>query len=346
MESGYIKSRQMDKAMRIFEALSGVDEELLARSEERNEAIIPGVWRYTRAIAACFCLIAAGGLVWGVYKLTPLQDKAAEQAVPQALNESVQRIADNTEGVPYDLQDGAKEAAVIANEDGNGGLDVKQVEQSGNAPIKNEVTEKIFLDEGMNNGVFGEKAYEEKDSADELKLESACGMLLDSREKVSEEEARATEGLGSYIPALLPSGYGFESARREENPDNGEYDSISIVWSKGMDSVFLFIEKVDPANVALTDLDKPETYNVHLYDIPYSQTLPQEYYDAFHNPVFRAGDLSLELIEARMKTIQDAGDSDTPRGDFSVLYDEGILVRFNGDGTPQEIWEMFSSVEP
>lgn len=40
----------------------------------------------------------------------------------------------------------------------------------------------------------------------------------------------------------------------------------------------------------------------------------------------------------------DAGDTDTPRGDFSILFSDGILVRFSGEGTAEQIWEMFSSM--
>ena len=45
-----------------------------------------------------------------------------------------------------------------------------------------------------------------------------------------------------------------------------------------------------------------------------------------------------------MKSYDDAGDTDTPRGNFSVLYPDGVVVRFNGRGTAQEIWEMFCSM--
>ena len=45
-----------------------------------------------------------------------------------------------------------------------------------------------------------------------------------------------------------------------------------------------------------------------------------------------------------MKSYDDQGDTDTPRGNFSVLYEGGVLIRFSGRGTAEEIWEMFCSM--
>ena len=41
----------------------------------------------------------------------------------------------------------------------------------------------------------------------------------------------------------------------------------------------------------------------------------------------------------------DSGDTDTPRGNFAVLYSDGVLVEFSGRGTAEEIWNMFEGLE-
>ena len=70
----------------------------------------------------------------------------------------------------------------------------------------------------------------------------------------------------------------------------------------------------------------------------------------FKNISFRYGsnqilkDFSLEIVESRMKAYEDSGDTATPRGNFKVLYPDGVLVSFNGRGTAQEIWDMFCSM--
>ena len=62
-------------------------------------------------------------------------------------------------------------------------------------------------------------------------------------------------------------------------------------------------------------------------------------------PVFAREDFSLEMIESRMISYSDSGDTDTPRGNFRVLGSGGVLVQFSGRGTAEEIWEMFCSME-
>ena len=83
-----------------------------------------------------------------------------------------------------------------------------------------------------------------------------------------------------------------------------------------------------------------EVLYLSLYDIPYAETVPEEYRVCFDNPIFMQKDISLDLVQSRMKVVADAGDTGTPRGNFSIIYPEGILLDFNGDGTAEEIWEM------
>ena len=93
------------------------------------------------------------------------------------------------------------------------------------------------------------------------------------------------------------------------------------------------------------DIEKTETYNEYLYEIPHAETVPEDYRGVFHNPVCAWEDFSLEFVQKRMIAREDAGDTETPRGNFSVLYPDGVLVHFNGRGTAVEIWEMFGSME-
>ena len=166
------------------------------------------------------------------------------------------------------------------------------------------------------------------------------GCLPLQAQKLTEAEARGTEVLGSYVPTVLPKGYGFESASR--NLDRQE-ENLTLCWSRGMDSILLGIEKPDSAPDTV-DIARAETYDVRLYEIPYGETVPEEYREIFQDPVFAIEDLSLEIIRSRVASYQDRGDTATPRGNFRVLYPDGVLVRFNGRGTPEEIWEMFCSM--
>ena len=68
--------------------------------------------------------------------------------------------------------------------------------------------------------------------------------------------------------------------------------------------------------------------------------MPEEYQADFYKPTFRAEDMSLSVIEARM-TAKDTGGSACR---FSVLHENGALVGYSCDGlTAAEIWAL---VEP
>lgn len=159
----------------------------------------------------------------------------------------------------------------------------------------------------------------------------------DDRQTITEEQARASE-LGVYLPRLLPAGYSFESARAD---DKGQ---LYLGWTSGMDTIHLSVTYVEAGELKTVDISHPETYDVRLYELPYEETVPREYWEIFNNPIFLAEDFSLEVVTSRMKSYQDAGDTDTPRGIFSVLYPDGILVGFDGDGSVEDIWTMFASL--
>lgn len=95
---------------------------------------------------------------------------------------------------------------------------------------------------------------------------------------------------------------------------------------------------------AVVDADVPESYDMRLYQVPYEETVPGEYWVSFCNPVFASGDLSLDMVRGRMALQGEEGESDMPRGCFGVLYPDGALVSFDGFGTAEEIWEMFCTI--
>lgn len=119
--------------------------------------------------------------------------------------------------------------------------------------------------------------------------------------------------------------------------------NMTLCWIRGMDSITLHLERTanPPATV---DVEETESYDQRLYEVPYGETVPEEYRQTFDNPVFAVEDFNLEIVKSRMKSYDDQGDTDTPRGNFNVLYEGGVLIRFNGRGTAEEIWEMFCSM--
>lgn len=336
-DEGHKEKRDFQGAIKIFQALSAVEEDLLEKSEA-SEKTIP-FWIYNRVLAACLCLFVIGGAAYaGITLVNPLkkdmsgaeermgllQEDLGDSTMEAAIQspESVQKPSGETAGapeaVPPEDAEAAGEDRVDSAQAGNGG-EVKNVE---------EALQEKQADGIQENGV----------AADSM-------TTGENRTAVKEEEARALEGVGMYVPTALPSGYRFEEAYQITG-ENGE-STVTVLWVNGMDTIHISITRCTEemlAGIALTDTSKPERFDVHLYEVPYADTVPEEYRVNFDNPVFSEQDFTKEVVESRMKSYADNGDTDTPNGRFSVLYEDGILVRFNGDGSAQDIWKMFQSM--
>ena len=165
------------------------------------------------------------------------------------------------------------------------------------------------------------------------------------------EEARCQALVGEYLPLNVPDGYVLESAKGSAADSDAK--EVTVCFSRGMDTIVIHVtdkyaseESKQQLEERMADLENVESYNVHVYEIPYAETVPEEYQASFYNPVFRVEDMTRELVEARMKIVADAGDTDTPRGNLAILYDNGVCVEINADATAEEVWAMIQSIEP
>ena len=355
-DSMHQKEEKRTYAMRIMEALSGVDEELLERSEggagKAAGKIHKKIWQYGRAWAAVLCLAIVGAVSLGGYQLT---QRVGEGGSGNAAEDSTIKLegveicpeegeagaaggadggivsgAEEQENIntdQYSQKDGGMENGEISPEEGAAG--------NGNAGTEEMVRESQAAEEGQSDALpISENMVEGYESVD-------MGCPSVQLEKFKETEARKQELLGDYIPTALPSGYLFEDAYRDQDREDV---NLTVIWTRGMDSVTwnITVPEELPETV---DVNRPETYDQRLYEIPYAETVPEEYRESMNDPVFDREDFSLEIVKSRIVSRSDAGDTDTPRGNFGVLYSDGVLVYFNGRGTVEEIWEMFCSLE-
>lgn len=352
------ETKLQEQAIRLMEALSGVDEELLERCEEsggREKAPIP-LRRYARGWAAVLCLAVVGVAGWGGFRLAqgtgkdmnsgaaayeydalqPVEmESTAEAGAPleEAENEKEEAFPQEGEGNSAGSGDSAR-----GNEDGGNERDASPGESpSGDGQSKEK--------DGSSDGSFSAEGGAAEEKSDEREItnnpisDEACPAV--NTRSLTEEEARKDKTLGGYVPITLPRGYVFESAA--VNLDSEE-ENLWLCWTRGMDSIMLsFTRTENPPDTV--DTGKPETYDQRMYTIPYAESVPEEYRQSVNDPVFAREDFSLEMIESRMISYSDSGDTDTPRGNFRVLGSDGVLVRFSGRGTAQEIWEMFCSME-
>lgn len=300
------KQDKYEEAVRIFEALSSVDEELLERSNTSRK-ILP-FWRNTKVMAACACfaVMGIGVLTWFVSMVS----------------------------VPKGSFDMARTETAFMTE-GDGGY--KEEAAVEDAVVEEAEMEPAEYDADMPETVMTENSV----TGQEDSLTGGSAPIAPVETVLTEEELRAVEELGNYVPDVIPPEYPFESGSKAED------GSLYARWSRGMDDIVITVawyEADEESESRIADISQPETYDVHLYEIPYAQTVPEEYGQVFDNPIFLEKDFTYETLSARMKSVADSGDTDTPRGRFSVLYESGVLVSFNGDCEPEAVWQMFESL--
>lgn len=346
---------RLSGAMRIFEALSSVDEELLVRSDGQKK-VVP-FWKYAKVMAACICFVVVGVAAYTSIDMKSAKENAsADCAAPAAMEEAPMEYA-------------AAEDEKAAASDGSGYNEEAAMEVVGE-PAEAVTEEETVVsggavkEETAIDGALQEAAEEESPAELEVSQQSAeNGSVEDGAEMDSlqesihdygkevppvqdEETLRATEVLGAYIPTKLPVGYVFESGYGidENHPENG----ISLLWVNGMDTIRISVKEYvanAEAESRIVDVSDTASYDVHLYEIPYCDSVPEKYYKTFNYPIFEEGDFTFEIVEARMKSVSEQGDTDTPRGNFAVLYDSGILLEFSGRSDAVSIWEMLESIE-
>lgn len=360
------------EAIKIMEALAGVDEELLARCEAGKQAGEGRkgwnkkknlyLWRLS-SCAALLCVFVVGALSW-----RELGKLSREGGVDMSMSE----VDGATGGMPGSVPAGAVSptaAAVYpealppagaaygnfgAGDGGKAGSGMSDMNAETSMEAKSEGVQPGSYEEFMaDNRQVGDgikkttskeslMAQQESDKAEtdgQGKILSDEACIAAPREKLTEAEARQIEPFSSYIPSKLPAGYVFEEASCDP-----ERNWVRLCWCRGMDSIRMGFETVDGDKPETVDIAKPESYDERLYEIPYLDKIPKEYWYTFQSPVFAKEDLSLEIVRSRVLSYSgDTGDTSTPRGNFSVLCD-GVLISFNGRGTPEQIWEMFSSI--
>lgn len=143
-------------------------------------------------------------------------------------------------------------------------------------------------------------------------------------DKAALSEIKKNEIFGKYFPDSIK---GFVA---EEGVLGEEYALLS--YTKAYDYITIKAEKINEYNKTnVVDINKPETYDLSLYTIPLADSVPEKYRETVENPIFRAEDITEELLKKRMYTISDSNDTDGIRINFGVMY-EGTIVSYNIKG--------------
>ena len=158
-------------------------------------------------------------------------------------------------------------------------------------------------------------------------------------ESLTLDEAWAEPELGLHVPSDIPDGFTFGGASRELGQNR---DYLSLWWEGYYTHISITIQRPFE-EAAVMDTDDKKYYDQRLYTIPYCDSVPDEVmFGGFQDPVFRYEDLTLDVIEARLTYADsDAGDISGYRGNFTVLYPDGLVARYSVKGvTPAEMAQM------
>ena len=311
--------KRQDKAFRLLEALSDIDEELLVRSEQAGVQMVAKVrsrnrmiplWKYGSVVAACLVLLVLGTGVYSVGRLVyggaGTADTADLASLKENINtsdatskmESVLQAADTTREEEITNQGGSVEgiSGDVEREAGK----IQDAESS----MKDELTEELAQDKHSQRSGSAQNSVEDSvgssGGAADLTLEAAKGLAV----------------VGNFVPKTMPEGYRFVSAAAWAVPT--PYQSLCLSYINTTDSKQ--IELVITNYYMLLD-DFPEGTVVNM---PNNMM-------GFRN-VIPADEVKKETFRTEDKV--------------AVLYDGDVIVRFGGNADPETIYQVFTSISP
>lgn len=138
-------------------------------------------------------------------------------------------------------------------------------------------------------------------------------------------EALADPDFGGCVPRELVEGFAVREAHRGA-------DSLFISFEQAVGNadyreLVLSASRAEPGDGERTvDVEAVESYDVHLYEIPWADSVPEEYMETFDHPLFRAEDLSPQVLARRVYDHRELGDEHVA-ADFSVLCKGGVTIR-------------------
>lgn len=342
------KDRKRDAAMRLFGALSGVEEEYLAAceadagkdavntlkaaadtgkdgmdtlkaavdagSETVKQKLMPFhrlgsfVRRYGTAVAAVLCVIMFGVSMAG-YRLGGSKTMDSTQNGSMALQQQ------NTAGAVMDQEEAAPEEPDAASW-------IPENEGAGSS-ITDGITDRFSAKEVMQDDLKKEDA--ESSTNQDLvskrlgSMESSLGNVKD----VTLEQARDVKVVGEYLPEVFPESGAINVLYATD--DEGQ-ESITLGWNtdKAVQTVGWFYLTIENLGDSLPD------------GLDAGTVIEGEQLDGG----------SIEECQA-MVTVNAAG-SETSERTLSVLYEnqgDYVLLTVYGEVSVEEIWKMLNSVK-
>lgn len=159
--------------------------------------------------------------------------------------------------------------------------------------------------------------------------------------KLTQQQAYAHEAFGQVLPRTILSGFSLEGItlyRREPL-------SLFAVYTKGLSTLDIRVHKAAEEDLKrLTSPGQTERYDMSLYPIPLADSVPQELMAVVDCPVFRAEELTKEVLERRAYTLNDEGEGRATHMRFAVLCGDTVVeYTVNGADAAQVLQMVLSA---
>ncbi len=268
---------KQDGAIRLFGALSGVDEKYLAacENEKKQSGVVVFMHKYGKAMAAVLCLAVLGAGYMAMQTGVKYNDCATSEA-PQAVA-----------GAGAERNE-AKDMEAAASD----------------APEADSMEESVLENaEQLQDGTSSEHS---------VQTSATVEMTL--------TEARALNVVGQYVPSDWPVG--------------GEVSQVLGLGTANAESVTLFWTYNETKDGFFINIDN------------LGEELPVWVTEEIsENYIVDKEDFTKEYVESQMKSSSEGSEADAHTGRFGILYEDAsgyVLVRFNGSGNVDEIWELMN----
>lgn len=144
------------------------------------------------------------------------------------------------------------------------------------------------------------------------------------------EAARMDAVYGKYVDVQVPEGYSYTSGIRSDT-------GLHVIWTKGMEEISVSCRQADESvSDWLVNAECPEEYDLSLYPIPWSDSVPEELYSKVIYATFVPEQLTPEIVAARTYQVQEEGDVSGCRTQINILYSDNVLVEINSKGPSYE----------
>jgi len=178
-----------------------------------------------------------------------------------------------------------------------------------------------------------------------LDYPSVSGLRYD---ELGLNEARLDSDFGAFVPLKVPDNYVLETAFRTKDTRSNH---LQLFWEKTNGVHFYAVWNISKPSeedlgriVSVSDRAK---YDMSLYPYFWRAPLPSGIEPYFYNPVFRAEELTFDVVRARQFWLDDSEvqEPDWRIMPFGVLFGDVFISIIDDRATPEELWEMLSSLE-